>query len=307
MALLLRDIVSRHGRLPLAIVADRGSEMWSKMIIEFAAQYQITLHMRPAGAPRYGSQIENALREINANVAHCLVGSTLPDQKGRATDGRYKSYKTAKLTFRIVVDVVDKFLFETWPSRPRGAEGFSPDEKRDMLGCFPSRGREVANNGDFLVATSVPVRWSTSSSKVIRANRRDYGSTELAKELQNARPTDFRLDCANPSVGYAKFAGGWVRAFTNTALENAIKNELDRIFRVIYEKDHTRQVRRRLRESRNEHFDRVDLANASAHASRDVMPPPAAKHEQVVENADSSAAASQASNFKIRPLQLFEE
>lgn len=216
IALLLRDIVDRHGQLPLSITLDRGSEGWSKMIVAFAAVYAVNLVMRPAGAGRFGSEIENALREINTNISHRLVGSTLIDQKGRAADAKFRSYKTARLAFVHVVEAVDHFLFKVWPDRPIGELGGTPAQRYDEAMELGVAGRSVSYDVDFELATSVPIKragWRVNKERSLRVLYRSYSSPDLTVMLRNhGNPDEVRLDCADPSRCYVKFKLKWICA-----------------------------------------------------------------------------------------------
>lgn len=307
LGLLIRDIVFRHGKFPLAIVADRGSELWSKMMIAFAVQYRITLHMRPAGAGRYGSEIENALREINANVAHPLVGSTLPDQAGRSVDGKFKSYATARLAFHEVVKSLDHFMFSIWPTRPIGELGATPTERRQELEAYGSEGRTIAYDITFELATSVPLDrdWKVDDRHSIRAFYREYVSAEMTILMrENGRPDEVRLDCANPSFLYAKFGNAWTRAHASDTLEMQVKKELDRIFDSVYTRDKARINRDLKQAAKDGMSDRIAHANASAPATADVQPRTAADSAPTTDPATSEASLW---DFSSEETPAFEE
>lgn len=312
LALLFRDILRRHGQLPLAITADRGSDMWSDMVIALALQFGITLNMRPAGASRYGSAIEKTLGEVNSNVAHRLAGSTLPDQKGRSVDGKYKSYRTARLTFDVVVQVVDYFLFEVWPGRPFGELGQRPNELREALSQFGTTGIPVAYDTSFEIATSVPIQnsdWRTIHGHSIRAFYRGYTSTELTLRLrERGKPDEVRLDCADPTMCYVKFGREWIRAFHKDVFASQVSNELDRIFSVIYTRDMARLNRSFNDDALKKTLDRVDLANASVAATHDVQPSIAAEDDVTLPSV-ASASVSEVSgwDFDFDKLPTFED
>lgn len=274
LGLLFRDILRRKGRLPLCIVADRGSELWSKMAVQFCLQYHISMYMRPAGAGSYGSEIENALREINANVAHRLVGSTLPDQQGRNVDGRFKSRKTARLAFGLVVGEVDHFLFNVWLDRPVGEVGVSPRERKSELTGVAPIGRPATYDANFEIATSVPLRSRyTPRGLYVNALYRDYASTNLSDKLrQKGKPDEFRLDCADPTRAYARFGKEWVMALSQGSLELQVKEELDRIFHREYTRDQAKINRLAKHTIEVQSLDRIDHANASKPSTVDVQP-----------------------------------
>lgn len=312
LALLLRDIVDRYGQLPLCITMDRGSEGWSEMIVAFAAAYAITLVMRPAGAGRFGSEIENALREINTNIAHRLIGSTLADQKGRASDAKFRSYKTARLAFEHVVEAVDYFLFQVWPDRPIGELGGSPAERYAEAMELGVAGRAVSYNFDFELATSVPIerdRWRVRKERSLRVLYRPYSSPDLSLLLrEQGRPDEVRLDCADPSRCYVKFKKRWICAFTSDVLTQQVNSKQDRVFARLFTQDRARENRARKEVARDRTLDRVDLANASQPATRNVQPRTHGS-EDFPPPATTEAPVSQSSpwEFEVGETSAFEE
>jgi len=276
LCLLLRDIVKRHGRVPFWWMADRGSEMWSELIVSLAEVLGVQMMMRPSGAGPFGAEIEAALKSINCSIAHRLVGSTLPDQAGRSVDGRFKSYKTARLLFRFVVEVLDYYLFELWPDKPVGEIKGTPREIRgEKETQFGNYGRAVVLDDAFILRTSVPIDREVriTKSNIIQWMYRDYTSDELTRAIrEHGRPEEFRADCADPSLGYAKFGGQWIRVRTSTVLREQVRDETDRIFAQIYTRDAARISRALHKEHSRKAFDAVDLANASAPANAGVLP-----------------------------------
>lgn len=289
LALLLRDIVQRHGRLPSWWTADRGSELWSKMVIAFAEEVRINLVMRPAGAARYGSEVENALKKINRAVAHKLIGSSLLDQKGRSVDAKFKSYKTACLVFRVVVEAVDGYLFADWLDDPIGELGATPRERiAEADSYFDAGGIEVSFDDNFILQTSVPMddEIKIYPGEVIRWRYRRYTSAELKDLLRvRGKPDSFRVDCADPSLGYAKFGEQWVKVRESKYLEFQVKAELDRIFDQVFTRDLAKNNRAKKDEARERTTDRVDFANASAASTQNVRP----SAEQGRSSGDASA------------------
>lgn len=295
LAALLRDIVRRHGRLPLTLMADRGSELWSKMILAFAEQYELTLLMRPASAPRFGSQIETALREINAKVAHRLAGSTLPDQKGRSVDPKYKSYQTAKLQFRAVAEVVELFLYDIWLDNPIGSIEGTPRQRKESAEEYYGRiGREVSFNDDFRIATSVPVldKIKVTPDRAVRCMHREYFNSELRDWIRaNGKPDDVRLDPENAELGYAKLGPRWIRLHSRRVLEDLVRDELDRIFERIFTRDAARINRERKAQSKSRTHDLVESANAAQPEPTTEAPPDTASEKSDAKSSEELAMA----------------
>lgn len=140
LALLLRDFLRRHGRLPHIIKLDRGPDNKNDWIEGFCDRYNIILIHDPTAGSRSKGDIENALGRANASLSHKLLGSTAPDQAGRKVDGRFKSYRTARHQFVTIRREMETVLFDDFARTPRG-DGISLQERTELSTIlFPSVG-----------------------------------------------------------------------------------------------------------------------------------------------------------------------
>lgn len=268
--LLLRDMVFRHGRLPTGITLDRGSDLQSETMKEVALEYRIAMRKRPSGAPRYGSTAENSIGRINSDLAHRLPGSTLPDQKGRSVDGRFKSYATARIVFSTIVQILDEYLFEIRRDQQIDSHEGSPFEQTCALtNYFGEFGRCIALDDKFILLTSVPIgRKHSLEGNRLRTASRTYTSADLTRELLLGRKAEeWRLDCANPSRAYGKFGTAWITALASDCVRYQVRSPIEGIFEVLYGPDRARRKRAAKVAQRDRVLDLVDRAKASAPAT----------------------------------------
>ena len=237
LAILMREYVCRHGFLPRCIQIDRGSENTGAWIKKFAEHFGIELRWTPTGGSRWNGAAENAIGRINHFVAHKGPGSTLPDQFGRAVDGRLKSRKTASRTFWHIVQSFEGYFYGEF-AETRDAESLSPHDRREFLkqvgGCG---GRPCAFNDGFRVLTSISIDIpkQVARSRGIRLVEGTYAGAALNAALRIEHITELRKDCVDPSVVYAKAGNHWYRAFRRDCARLLIRENAEKLYRLCSE------------------------------------------------------------------------
>jgi putative transposase len=269
VAILLRTFVERHGFLPTVIVLDRGSENESKWLRQFCLEAGITLLYTPTGGSRYNGQAENCIKQINHCVAHDLPGSTEPDMKGRSVDGKYKSKKTAKLSFLVLNEALEKFIYDDLANTPDNNDE-TPIEKRDeSIARFGQFGRLCTLDDDMRIKTSVPLpfRGKATEKRGIRTEEGAFTSDELKQLLRTSKPDEVRQDCIDWTVLYVKIKAEWVKAFHSAVLSQACLSKVERIFESLYRpiaKATRRAVKREIDRVRHHRHAEVVAASKSA-------------------------------------------
>jgi len=212
LASLLRTYVRTYGLLPAIIQVDRGTENRSNWLSEFCALYSITLLITPTAASTFNSAVENCIGRLNS-LLHRLPGSTAPDQKGRAVDGRFKSRRTAKLQFATLELVVQQVIDEM-RSMP-DASGQSPSQQHEaLLQATGWSGSHTKVDEDFLFRSSIPIRASQlNPRKGVKTDRHTYASSELLEAAQRGDLIEIRRDCENASVLRVQMTTGRYKAW----------------------------------------------------------------------------------------------
>ncbi|MDE2343543.1 MAG: hypothetical protein KGL63_09185 [Betaproteobacteria bacterium] len=274
VALLIREIVHRFGALPRVIVLDRGSDNQNLWLKQFALSQGITLIQTMTAGSRSNSQAENLIGQVNARVCQRLPGSTLPDQAGRAVDGRFKSLVTAKLEFLQLCELIAAFLYEDLPHIPN-ADGETPQERKDaaiarvgMLGI--SRELDEA----LLFATSP--RWRSgfvsNEKRGIRLGNHDFTSLEVRTALRTAAPTELRLDAADPSVLHVTINGRRLRAYHGKVQQRAALPAAERLWLRLIEPAIQAANRQQKTQVERQLTQRMERARAAANATAHLHP-----------------------------------
>lgn len=264
LALLLREYVRRHGRLPHEIRVDRGTENKSKWLKAFCKRYGIHLVILPTGGSRYKGGIENLLGRVNSQVSHRLVGSTRPDQAGRSVDGKFKSYRTARHQFSTIREAIETALFHDFVLVPDG-DGESPEQRKiDSKEQFPSVGRLQPFDEEFLWQTSVPAKAKEFNPlKGIRTFGQTFCSRELLDSWNASCIDQVRRDPSDPSLVRVQHARGNVRAWSKFTARISHADQSDQEFHSLF----SAQIRGESRERREDlhrarHY-RTTAANAA--------------------------------------------
>lgn len=269
VALLMRDFVRRHGFLPFVIVLDRGSENDSKWLQAFCLEKGITLIQSPTGGSRFNGQAESAIKRINENVAHDLPGSTKPDQKGRKVDGKYKSEKTARLTFHVLNQALEDYAFKDMPETPTD-DDYSPDDRMDeAMSRYGVMGRPQVLDDDYLIKTSVDIKFTgkATEKRGIKLASGIFTSKPLSILLRRYQPEEVRQDCENGSLLFVKIGGTWVKAFLNAILTLASQSVEERLFDHCWAPYARRNGRKRAQDSDRKRYHRHQEAEARAEAA----------------------------------------
>jgi putative transposase len=268
LALLVRDYVRRHGRLPHAILHDGGSENTSLWFDAFADRYGVDLIKTPTAFSRGKGQIENALGRANSQLSHRLAGSTAPDQAGRNVDGKFKSYKTARHQFRTIRGEMETVLHQDFVYTPMG-DDISPEERRQQsIDSFPNVGIPIVLDDEFLHLTSIPVRAKTfDPTRGIRTQGQTYFSQELLDAMRNSQILDVRYDPADSTLLWVKTTKGLLKAWSKKATATSHCDADQREFHSLFSAELRGEARERREVIRDARYRRIATANANALAT----------------------------------------
>lgn len=273
LALLIREYVHRHGFLPRLIHLDRGSENKSGWTKEFCVG-QISLRYSPSAGSAWNGAAENAIKQVNEQVAHQLRGSTAPDQKGRNVDGRFKSRANARTAFITILEQFKAFIYGDLPRTP-GADGGTPAERREeALALLGYMGTPCEWNDDFLIRTSIRVKYTGRATERsgIRTKEGYFTSGALQRELRTHQPDEVRSDCADPSVMYVKIRQTWFKAFHERVQSIAMQSSTEKLFALLYEPFLRSEASKRGLVVARERYGRIKHANVARPANEHLAP-----------------------------------
>ncbi|GHD72574.1 hypothetical protein GCM10007164_20330 [Luteimonas padinae] len=287
MAILLREYVQRHGFLPRAIQVDRGPENTSDWLKRFCRVKGITLRHTPTGGSQFNGAAENAIKQVNTQIAHRIAGSSEPDMAGRKVDGRFKSRKTARHTFEWIHTEFLAYVYGDIPKTP-DAEGVTPEEKREevlaTVGCF---GTTCEFDDAFLVHTSITFdkKANASERSGVRTGSGYFTSDAMQRALRDDPVEEVRSDCVNPSVLWVKVGQRWWKAFHRTSQALAVRSPVSRLFELLF-KPYARKKWREEREDvayarHTRQKNALEAAAATSHLGPDSTSSPESQPEPV--------------------------
>lgn len=128
---LLRECVTRWGRLPEILFMDNGPGFKNDSLRLFAEYYNVQLCWRPPGMPRWGSEIERFIGDLNQRVANELPGATKALNRLRRLSKSHHPDRLAVFGLQTLSTIVHDWcetVFETLPHK--GLHGKTPAEMR---------------------------------------------------------------------------------------------------------------------------------------------------------------------------------
>lgn len=310
LALLMRELVRLHGSLPRMLHLDRGPENTSSWLEAFCFERGISARYSPTAGSQWNGIAENAIKQVNFQEAHHMEGSTAPDQKGRKVDGKFKSFRNARLEFSQVAERIRKFFYEDLPKSP-DLEGITPHERMvEAVAAYGHVGTTCKLDDDFLVQTSIqmPLRKRTNVLKGIRTQEGWFNSDELLLALRQHQPSEIRSDCCDPYVLYVRVGGSWIKAFHREVLSAALLSNDERLYSLLYAPIKRFEGRSKREEAqRRRYASRREFAEAARAANKSLRPSLPSDVSSPDENAVPSEGVGPLDLVDFHELAPFEE
>lgn len=180
----MRECGRRHGRVPSCIIVDGGSEFRHLYFESFCARYQITLKIRPAPRPYFGSVIEKMFGTLATQFFQNLAGSTQILKTADKITATNNPHKEAVWTLERLHALLCQYCYEIYDHRIHSGTNMTPATKYergvDLGGLRPTRRVEF---GDEFIAMTMPTTPSGVAriypSRGIRINNIYYWSDEM--------------------------------------------------------------------------------------------------------------------------------
>lgn len=214
-ALLLRDCVRRHGRLPRAIYADGGSDFRGDAFQLALWDFGIHFMQRPAAHPRSGSQVERRHDLVQEAAIRGTTGFKADVKSSRAVSASHSPEARRKqLRSRVLEKVsVSIDMINNGTAWKNGPSLIEARLRLEMV--YGKQGVPVKQDLKFLVATSpfVDIRGHTSPRGAIRWDQRYFTSTILISRSIAVAQLSPRLDPeSDGNVIYFFLDKAWHRA-----------------------------------------------------------------------------------------------
>jgi putative transposase len=226
-AMVIRDCVARHGRLPEILVVDGGPELDSVHFTTLLASLSVTRIQRPPEDPRFGKEIERLFGAFKENFARGLPGFIPGVAHARKISGKLSAAKRARLKFHELIDLLEAYTFRGYNHEPK------PDAVESRLSmrakcdaAFPFSGRRVLLDTRFLIQSAVDAPancYQLVASRGIRVYGTWYGCPALYDYRGPKKHVQVRIEPFDSSIAYVCLAGLWhVCRSTSAAINDAL-------------------------------------------------------------------------------------
>lgn len=235
-AMIVRECVRRHGRLPEGIVVDHGPEFQSVYFSALAAHCRVELIQRPPENPRYGSEAERIFGIFITQWLSMRPGYAPSNLNARAVSASHASRNLAELTIHDLLTELSMFI-DWYNAHPRGLHELPPSElSRRGMAQFSCSGREIDFNQEFMIATAI----ESSDYKIDGSRGLHSGDTglhywhpSLNKAWAKRGRTEVRKEPEDPYRVYAKVENEWVTCLATHAREFDTKDPVARLAEAI--------------------------------------------------------------------------
>lgn len=209
-AIVLRRCVRAHGRLPVQIFTDNGSDFTSVFFRALLAHCRVTFSLRPPEFSRSGSEIERFNERFKTEWLARRPGNLVHYDHVRAISGTHKPAECMALDLEQFL--AELLAYTDWSNDTiEGVDKLSPNELlRQGLSDFPFVGPRHVEDHDFIVASAVDVRnYTVDPARGIHVDGIHYWHPVLS-ELGSRRKPEVRLEPENPYRVYAHVNDSWV-------------------------------------------------------------------------------------------------
>lgn len=211
--LVLREMVSRLGRLPQTLVVDNGKEFHSTYFQALLAHYAVEVAYRPPAQPRFGDVVERLFRTAHTQFIYNLTGNTNICQV-RLMTASHDPRHLALWTLEALNAALREWAYEVYDQTLHSSLGQSPREVyEDSLAQHGERAfQRLDYNAFILQALPAPARKPAHGS----AQRSEIENIYYWHDLMY-RPdilgtqVAVRYDPFNVGVAYAYLDHTWVR------------------------------------------------------------------------------------------------
>ena len=228
VALVIRQCVRTHGRLPERIVVDNGSEFRSNYFSALLAHCSVDLMSRPVGHPRYGSEAERYFGQFKDLWLSARAGNGVNIREVRSVSGSHRPEKRACITLLDLWD--DLPTFNAWLDEyaPDSALASPATRMREGLARFSCSGIETAYDDRFIIASAVDdAQYTLDPARGLHIGAFHYWHPDLSRTT--CRKIPVRIDPQNPYQIYALALDRWITCQASPAPSYAKKSALEQL------------------------------------------------------------------------------
>jgi len=214
--MVLRECVSRHGRLPQTLVVDGGKEFSSTHFEALLARYAVTKKTRPGAKARFGSVCERLFGTANTQFIHNLTGNTQIMRNVRQVTKAVNPKELACWTLADLTDGLQAWAYEIYDTIEHPALGESPRGAYES-GLIRSGRRAhslIPYDDDFRLATLPTTTKGTAKvapGNGVKISYIYYWCDAFRDPKVEKTQVPVRYDPFDVATAYAYVGGRWVR------------------------------------------------------------------------------------------------
>lgn len=215
-ALIIRQCLRTHGRLPEWIIVDRGADFRSNYFSGFMSHCRINLMLRPAEHPRYGSEAERFFGQFKELWLSCRPGNRVSVREVRAVSGSHHPQQLACLSLLDLWEDLadfnkwfDHYTVDSSMASPAvlAAEG---------LRQFSCSGRIIPYDETFIIASAVDdCSYYVDPHRGMHIDAFHFWHPDLVRCARRTIPV--RRDPQDPYRIYALVEGNWKTCLASAA------------------------------------------------------------------------------------------
>ena len=217
--MVIRDCVSRHGRLPQCLVVDGGKEFSSVYFERLLAMYECISKTRPGAKPRFGSVCERLFGTANTMFVHNLAGNTQMTKSPRSVTNAVNPRYHAVWTLSSLQSHLSNWIYEFYDLQEHPALGVSPQQAYEQsilqTGLRPSR--TIPYDETFHILTMPTTKKGTAKvipNQGVKINHLYYWHNSFRNGSIEKTIVSVRYDPKDAGVAYAYVRKQWVRCIS---------------------------------------------------------------------------------------------
>lgn len=233
-ALIIRQCLRLHGRLPETIITDHGAEFDSVYFSSLLAHCRVSLMFRPSAHPRFGSEAERFFGQFKDLWLSLRPGNTVSVKEVRSVSGSHRPERLACLSLLGLWD--DLLTFNQWLDRytPESSLASPSVLMQRGLCMFGCSGKKVTYDDTFVIASAVDDgKYALDRQHGIHIGPFHYWNPKLSL-LFGRDSVDVRIDPEDPYRIYALVGTEWISCLasrspayqTQTRLKQAVEGVL---------------------------------------------------------------------------------
>lgn len=247
---LMRDVVWRHGRLPLIVVNDNGREFDSVAYDFLLMAYKVEKRVRPPSKSRFGTLVERIFHTSHSEFVYNLTGNTQAAKEVRTVTPDTDPERLAVWTTSAFWCAFEKYV-KAYEVTTHGTLGESPLARYRRGMAQSERPMRLVKDKDAFAILSLPPiprkQAQVDNGMGVTVHYIQYYHPSLANPALSGKKVDVRYDPSDVRHVYARVEGTWQRCVWSYSRHEP---KLNRPFSLKELKAVTTELRKRLSRSK---------------------------------------------------------